>query len=239
MTKVTDRRLHALATRAEGVFATRNATADLPPIVVEFAGSPKSGKSTNIDVISHFLKRMGFKVWAPTEGASKRTPYHLRRDLVAFNTWALNYAISELLVAYYNIDRPHLVILDRGPFDSVAWMGLLKTKKQLSQEEYRIVKHFALHPKWSSLINQVYLFTCSPDVSLDREHKVTLTRRPGTAMNNAMLTGLLSQYQELHKELKDYPVTDIDTTSTTEPVDTAFLIVTSILDLFTRQQNAS
>lgn len=62
----------------------------LSPVVVEFAGSPKAGKSTTIDIVAHFFKRMKYKVWAPTEGASKRTPYHLKRDLVAFNTWTLN-----------------------------------------------------------------------------------------------------------------------------------------------------
>jgi putative protein kinase ArgK-like GTPase of G3E family len=52
------------------------------PFVIEFAGSPKSGKSTNIEILVHFFKRMGFKVWAPVEGASRRTPYQLKRDLV-------------------------------------------------------------------------------------------------------------------------------------------------------------
>lgn len=81
------------------------------PLVVEFAGSPKAGKTTNIDIVTHFFKRTSFKTWAPTEGASKRTPYYLRRDLVAFNAWALNYAISETLTAYHqpfhpeNLDR--------------------------------------------------------------------------------------------------------------------------------------
>ena len=54
---------------------------DKLPLVVEFAGSPKAGKSTTIDIVTHFFKRTGFKTWAPTEGASKRTPYFLRRDL--------------------------------------------------------------------------------------------------------------------------------------------------------------
>ena len=83
---------------------------------------------------------MGFKVWAPTEGASKRTPYQLKRDLVAINTWSLNYAISELLVAYHNIDRPDLIILDRGPFDSLAWMTVLCGNGQLDVDELNTIK---------------------------------------------------------------------------------------------------
>ncbi len=82
---------------------------DHKPVVIEFAGSPKAGKSATIDILAHFFKRMGFQVWAPTEGASKRTPYHLKRNLIAFNTWTLNYAISELLVAYFNVDHQDLI----------------------------------------------------------------------------------------------------------------------------------
>ena len=44
---------------------------DKLPLIVEFAGSPKAGKSTTIDIVTHFFKRTGFKTWAPTEGASK------------------------------------------------------------------------------------------------------------------------------------------------------------------------
>lgn len=147
MNKISDNDLNKLGIRAENI--QKRLKEDFEPVVVEFAGSPKSGKSTTIDIITHFFKRMKFKVWAPTEGASKRTPYHLRRDLVAFNAWTLNYAISELLVAYYNVDRPHLVILDRGSFDSLAWMGLLKNMNKLEEDEYNVIKDFALHPKWS------------------------------------------------------------------------------------------
>ena len=43
------------------------------PVFVEFSGTPKSGKSTCIDIVSHFFRRVGFNVLAPTEGASKRT----------------------------------------------------------------------------------------------------------------------------------------------------------------------
>lgn len=139
------------------------------PLIVEFSGSPKSGKTTNIDIVDHFFRRSGFKVWAPTEGASKRTPYHLRKDLVAFNAWSLNYAISELLLSYHNIDPMHLVILDRGPFDSLAWMGVLKQRGKLTPSEYDIIRDFALHPKWAKLLTRIYLFTCYPRTSLDRE----------------------------------------------------------------------
>lgn len=90
--------LEKLALNAKEIAKKVAVCQDWQPIVVEFAGTPKSGKSTNIDVLNHFLRRSEFKVAAPTEGVSKRTPYNLKSDLMAYNSWALCYAISELLV---------------------------------------------------------------------------------------------------------------------------------------------
>lgn len=174
---------------------------DKLPLVVEFAGSPKAGKSTTIDIVTHFFKRTGFKIWAPTEGASKRTPYFLRRDLVAFNAWALNYAISEILTAYHNVEEYDLVVLDRGPFDSLAWMRVLKDEGELTPDEYDRIENFARHPKWANLVERVYLFTCRPETSLDREHKAKLIRSEGTAMNDEMLRKLHDQYSSLGNDL--------------------------------------
>ena len=220
--------------------ALRSRGDDAVPVVLEFAGSPKSGKTTNIDIACHFFKRMKFKVWAPTEGASKRTPYHLRRDLVAFNTWSLNYAISELLVAYHNVDKYDLIILDRGPFDSLAWMNLLHKRGELKREELEIIERFALHPQWAKLVSRVFLFTCEPSVSLSRELETKLTHEPGTAMNKEMLCALLAEYEELGNRLTEYPIKKYDTSDETKgPLETAEPIVWDVIKLLQDANDAS
>lgn len=90
------------------------------PLFVEFAGTPKSGKSTCIDTVSHFFRRLDYKVLAPTEGASKRTPYYLKKNLVAFNAWSASYALTHILEGRYGSDEYHIVILGRGLFDALA-----------------------------------------------------------------------------------------------------------------------
>jgi hypothetical protein len=229
----TDEELAHLGERAEGVLA-RYRESDRDPIVIEFAGSPKSGKSTTIDVIAHFFRRMGFKVRAPTEGASKRTPYHLKKDLVAFNLFTLNYAISELLDAYYNVDRPDLVILDRGTVDSLAWLRYLLEDGKLDQADFDTLRNFALLPLWRDRLSKVYLFTCAPEVSLERENAAKLTRRTGRAMNEKTLTAMRDQYWALPGKLEgeELPVTTVDTTDTKTPIGTSFQIAGGILDLF-------
>ena len=210
---------------------------DRLPLVVEFAGSPKAGKTSNIDIVTHFFKRTNFKTWAPTEGASKRTPYFLRRDLVAFNAWALNYAISEILTAYHNVEEYDLVVLDRGPFDSLAWMRVLKNDGQLDQDGYDRIERFARHPKWANLVERVYLFTCSPATSLHREHDAKLIRSDGTAMNDAMLRKLHEQYEFLGDESASdsASIRRFSTDAGPGLRDTARAIVIDIMDLLERK----
>ena len=212
---------------------------DHKPVVIEFAGSPKAGKSTTIDILAHFFKRMGFQVWAPTEGASKRTPYHLKRNLIAFNTWTLNYAISELLVAYFNVDHQDLIILDRGPYDSLAWLGLLKKQSEdenkLTDKEFEILRDFAVNTRWSALFSRVYLFECSVETSLARENESKLTQEPGTAMNEAMLTALLREYKAMKQEFKGNRLFPVATSYETTPQTTSYELALDILGLFEGQ----
>lgn len=217
---------------------------DIPPVIVEFSGSPKAGKSTTIDIVNHFFRRVEhenathegvkykYKVWAPTEGASKRTPSHLKSDLVAFNLWSLNYAISEILLAYHNVDRHDLVILDRGPFDSLAWMKVLRKENEITHEEYKTIENYIMLGKWAGLMKKIFIFTCSPEVSLKRENKEKLIDRPGIAMNEGRLSSLLEQYENLKNELtqKSFPVRKIDTTNDTTPQSTAYEIASEILE---------
>jgi predicted ATPase len=226
----TDDQLDALAARAKETVEDPD-RAERKPVVIEFAGSPKSGKSTTIDVISHFFKRMGFKVRAPTEGASKRTPYNLRRDLVAFNSYTLNYAISELLDAYHNVEQPDLVLLDRGPFDSIAWLKYLQDQGALAEKEFETLRNFALSPLWTKLISKIYVFRCDSDVSMRREHSAKLTRLSGTAMNPKTLEALRIQYEELGELLTNYPLAIVDTSHDTSPIATSFEIAEEVLGL--------
>lgn len=230
--KVTPDKLHELNNRARDVRTYR--VGDFAPVAVEFMGSPKAGKTTTIDILTHFFKRTRYKVWAPTEGASKRTPYHLKRDLVAFNTWTLSYAMSELLVAYHNVDHYDLVILDRGPFDSLAWMGVLQKREKIALPEYDVFRNFATGTRWSKLISRVYMFRCDVETSLAREQEFKLIQEPGTAMNNPMLTDLLGEYESLSKVIPTSLLKVIDTSTSrqTTPLGTACELAEDILSLF-------
>lgn len=205
------------------------------PVFVEFSGTPKSGKSTCIDIVSHFFRRVGFNVLAPAEGASKRTPYYLRNDLVAFNTWSASYALTHILEGLHHSDRYHLAILDRGLFDALAWFQLLESNRQISGEERETIQNFISLEKWRSVIDAVFLFTADPATSMERENADKLIDEPGRAMNPDFLDSLNRAYSEVRNAFGgEFKITDIDTSKneTTTAQSTAAQVADSILDLF-------
>ena len=105
------------------------------PFFVEFAGTPKSGKSSCIEIVRHFFRRVGFRILAPTEGASRRTPYYLKNNLPAFNTWSASYALTHVLEGKYDAeDRYQIALLDRGLFDALACLNYFgKTAKSATR----------------------------------------------------------------------------------------------------------
>ena len=232
--------LTALRQKAESVKTVLDASTDGPkrPIFIEFSGTPKSGKSTCIDIVAHFFRRLGFRVLAPTEGASKRTPYYLKDDWVAFNTWSASYALTHIVECLYSLEQYHLVILDRGLFDALAWFQLLLHRGEISQSDCDRVHNFLLIEKWRSAIDYVFLFTADPATSLKRENQHKLVDEPGRAMNPRSLEELNRAYASVQEGFKDkfrgFQIIDTSDSQGTTEETTAAEVANLILDRFNR-----
>ena len=228
--------LRELRTKAENVLKVINEKPLDRPIFVEFSGTPKSGKSTCIDIVSHFFRRLSFRVLSPSEGASRRTPYHLRRDLVAFNTWSASYALTHILESLYDPHEYQLVILDRGLFDALAWFQLMETRGEITQETCEQIHGFLRIDKWRSIIDEVFLFTVDPDTSMDRENRHTLLDEPGTAMNPEFLSSLNSAYGSVKdkyaNDFRHFELIDTSDSQQTTEQSTAAIVANLILDRF-------
>ena len=210
------------------------------PLFVEFSGTPKSGKSTCIDIVTHFFRRIGYKVLAPTEGASKRTPYYLKDDLMAFNTWSASYALMHVLEGLHGSDKYHLAILDRGLFDALAWFELLSSDGRVSAEDRDSVHNFLRISRWRSVIDMVLLFRADAETSLKRENSDKLIEEPGRAMNPDFLDQLNDAYGTVEaRYAMDFPLINIDTSESqdTNPRTTAASAVGLILDKFELKVN--
>lgn len=201
---------------------------------MEFAGTPKSGKSTCIDTIGHFFRRLEFKVLAATEGASKRTPYYLKNDFVAFNTWSASYALTHILEGRYGSDQYQIVILDRGLFDALAWFQLLKNEGDVSDDDCSTIQDFLLVDHWRQFVDMIFLFETDPGTSLEREESEKLINEPGRAMNPHFLTKLNEAYDEIERQFgsnfRALHVVNTSNVQGTSPRETAFFVASKMIE---------
>lgn len=173
------------------------------PLFIEFAGTPKSGKSSTIDSVAHFFRRLDYRVLAPSEGASKRTPWYLKDDLAAYNTWSACYALRNVLEGRYDAEKHEIVILDRGLFDALVWFDLLTREGQIEREFCESVQSFLLIDKWRMDIDLVLLFKVGPESSMERENRAKLVKKTGRAMNPQFLEKLNASYDSVRESYSD------------------------------------
>lgn len=246
MTSDSDR--EDLPERAERVLADLRKVEPWRPTFIEFAGTPKSGKSTCIEIVRHFFRRLDYKVLAPAEGVSRRTPYYLKGDLFAYNAWSASYALMHVLEGLHGSDQYDLAILDRGLFDALVWFELLaterKTSGQIIPEAVRDRVHdFLLLDYWRGAIDGVLLFTTDAKTAMARENSDKLISEPGQAMNLDVIDELNDAYREVRRKyakrfMRFY---DIDTSESakTSPKATAADVTNIILNVFEQSNHAA
>lgn len=224
-----------LIERAKGVLARIEKKPPSGPLFVEFAGTPKSGKSSCIEIVRHFFRRVKFHVLTPAEGTSRRTPSYLKDNLPAFNTWSACYALTHVLEGRYDThDRYQIALLDRGLFDALAWFELLHADEKIDVAERDAIQGFLSLKRWRSSIGIVFLFQTDADTAMERENAHTLIDDPGLAMNRGFLERLNKAYDAVSAKFKDdYRLDSIDTSDSknTTPESTAKEVVTKILDV--------
>src|SRR5579864_9222371 len=115
-----------LQLRAERA-AERFTTSARKPIVIEFAGVPKAGKTSTLNQVQAFLKRCGFRTQIVVERASVcpiRDKKHSN-----FNVWTVCTTLAQILEKTQDPPRlgdPDILILDRGLFDAICWMTMME-----------------------------------------------------------------------------------------------------------------
>lgn len=231
-----------LRERAEG--ALKALRAPTRPVFVEFAGTPKSGKSTCIEIVRHFFRRLDYRVLTPAEGASQRTPYYFKakNDLIAFNTWSASYALMHVLEGLHGPDQYDLAILDRGLFDALAWFELLAARNDISDDVRDQVQSFLQIDHWRSAIDAVLLFKTDAETAMARENSDKLISEPGQAMNKEFLGELNGAYGAVQAkyagQFSRFESIDTSEAANTSPERTAEHVADIILDVFEKTSNA-
>jgi len=184
------------------------------PIVIEFSGSPKAGKTSCINSLEFFLKRNDFKVEIVQERAST-CPVHNKQSPM-FNIWTACASIMGMLSV---LEKKEVVcdvlILDRGIFDAFCWFDWLTSKKKMEEDQRKNIEGFLTMDSIINRIDIVFAFTAAPEVSIKREYANLLTDKPGTIMNIDSLTEYLNSVERVIENKRHYfhKVLKIDTSN--------------------------
>jgi len=163
--------------------------------VIEFAGTPKSGKSTSVEAIRHFFSRHGFRVHVLAERASV-CPIPMKGHLF-FNAWCASSMLAELLA---NVEtETDIIVVDRGLFDALVWLTLQEKRGELNAAEARTIEAFVLLDRWRALIDLAVIMGVSPEEALSRENSQRITRKHGSIMNPEVLAAITESVNEAIK----------------------------------------
>jgi predicted NUDIX family phosphoesterase len=220
-----------LQTRAEKAAKRfRNAR---KPIVLEFAGVPKAGKTSTLNALQAFLKRCGFRVEIVVERASV-CPIRDKKH-ANFNVWTACTTLSKVLEKTQNpprADDPHILILDRGLFDSLCWLTLMEKLERIRPRERQTIENFLRIDDWRKRISAVFVMTVAPEEAMQREKGLLpIEESKGSIMNEEVLQQMLKTTRDAVEKLKtEFRIFSIDT-STQGAKNGAKVIAEKVADL--------
>lgn len=169
------------------------------PIVIEFSGSPKSGKTTAISSLEIFLRRNGFRTRVLTERASV-CPIPNKFDPI-FNVWTGCAAMNQLMETLSKSAREvDVVIMDRGFFDALCWFEWQKDLGFLRLQDYNAFQNFFTAPRFRMVVDLVLTFKAKPETSIDREYRNLLTRKEGSVMRQDVLASYAKSIEDSIKK---------------------------------------
>jgi predicted NUDIX family phosphoesterase len=176
--------IHRLEAEAERLRSRFDSGFAKRPLIIEFSGFPKAGKTRTIGILELFLKRNGFKVDVFIERASV-APIRAKGHLY-FNTWVSCASLQGMLEA---LSKPDLdvFILDRGIFDALMWTHWLAQTGRITEDEAEDCCNFFAMSRWTDLVDLVVIMTCDPATSIVREYSTQLTTKRGTIMSEDTL----------------------------------------------------
>ncbi|MGI9347134.1 MAG: hypothetical protein ACR2PV_04025 [Gammaproteobacteria bacterium] len=185
------------------------------PIVIEFAGVPKAGKTSNIAQVQSFFKRCDFNVQTVVEMASL-CPIRDKKH-PNFNIWTACSTLAQLLEKTQSPPRsgdPDILFLDRGVFDAICWMRLMNENfSRLDGNAYEAIEKFLSMPQWRQLTAAVFVMVASPGESIKRERGTLIPPNMplGSIMNEDVLGAIQGNIKRAMKEHQNFNIYKVDT----------------------------
>jgi predicted NUDIX family phosphoesterase/thymidylate kinase len=208
--------IDALEQLANDVLKLKRTSIPRRPIVMEFCGSPKAGKTSCISALAMFLRRNGFRVKVLVERASV-CPVGNKYDPL-FNIWTVCSAMAELAETISNSPKEYdVVILDRGLFDALCWFEWQAAHHYLDRDSLEKISGFLTQSRWRAATDLVLVFEAISGRSIEREYAALLTRKRGSIMREPILESYLEsihvateKYGPLFRNIRTFDTSEMD-----------------------------
>lgn len=219
--------------RKEEIYKLKKVLSKQQPYVIEFTGTPRTGKTTLINNIKDFFKKKGFKVEVLEEFTTsekyKKEIYPLLKDKYknVINTEIPKYVLKQLKEKIS--ENPDIIIIDRSLFDRLIWVDRLVLKAGMSNEEYSKFKKTYV-PLIKENIDIVLATYTDSITALKRDYNANLSLEKRTFLNedniNEYNQSLLNmQHLSQEEKIKFYL---FDTTNKNQR-DISFEVIDKIL----------
>ena len=211
------------------------------PLVIEFAGVPKAGKTTTLSHVQTFLKRCGFRTDVVVERASI-CPIRDKKH-ANFNIWTACTTLAQILEKTQNpprSDDPQILFLDRGLFDSICWMTMMERISRIRPDESKLIQKFLTIDDWKRRISAVFVMLASPQDAMKREQgELPVEGTGGSIMNSEILQQIKDINEQcvdqLGRDFRIYTVNTSDGETKGNPKRTAEVVTEAILGLIEEQ----
>jgi Zn-dependent peptidase ImmA (M78 family) len=184
------------------------------PLVIEFAGTPNSGKDTQIQILKdYFRDYRGFTVSVidETYNSCNIESGYDKRIFWMYGTVIRN------LMEITDEKKVDVVMINRGLFDTLAFLDLYCKQGHISKRELIAYSSSLTTKRLSSIEDIVIVLTTTPEVSLQREKiyprntvaglaekldqwnpnpKSTITNEDGLVTINACYANVLEKYRK-------------------------------------------
>lgn len=161
------------------------------PYLIEFTGTPRTGKTTLINNINDFFKKGGFNSKIIEEFVSSE---YYNKVIKPFNknrtTFEINRLIMKEIVKLANkeiISNKDIVIFDRGIYDRCIWMQRAMNLGIVTKEEAQsFLNQYMLEAK--NKVDSLFITYADDQVALKRDylHSLALEPRNFLNLNNIM-----------------------------------------------------
>ncbi len=172
--------------RKEEVFKLKNVLSKKKPYVIEFTGTPRTGKTSLINNLKDFFKKKGFRVCIIEEFTTSLKyktqiyPILKNKSKNVVNTEIPKYVLKDLDDAINS--KYDIIIVDRSLFDRLIWVDRLFLKKGMSDEEYNEYKSTYI-PLIKEKINIIVSLYTDSLTCLKRDYHANLSLENRTFLN--------------------------------------------------------